>query len=105
MRNRISLPVPAHSVRSCGHALSVMAMIATVVLEVQSAQAQQVFADWEADICSEGFWTDLLCWGAEPMPNNGNFGFTYVAGISDGNAIVTLNLDVTLRAVLIPLCR
>ncbi len=94
-------PLPAPSVRGCGRALSVLAMIGTVIVAAQSASADQIFADWEADICPESAWTNLFCWGAEPMPNNGNFGDTYVAGISDGNAIVTMNIDITLDGVVI----
>ena len=86
MRNRASLPLAA------------LAMISTVVL-AQSAPADQIFADWEST-CSVGVWTDM-CWGAEPMPNNGNFGHTYVAAISDGNATVTMNINITLDGLVI----
>ena len=90
MRNRTLFPLP------------VLVMIGTVAVVAQSAPAQQIFADWDAGSpgCSVGVWTDM-CWGAEPMPNNGNMGFTYVAGISDGNAIVTMNIDITLDGVVI----
>ena len=89
MRNRTVLLLPA------------LAMLATVVV-TQSAPAQQIFADWDAGSpgCSVGVWTDM-CWGAEPMPNNGNMGFTYVAGISDGNANVTQNISITLDGLVI----
>ena len=80
-------------------------MIATVVLAAQSASADFITADWEST-CPTGFWTDITpllgnCWGAEPMPNNGNLGHTYHAVISDGNAIVTMNIDVTLDGLII----
>ncbi len=97
----VSSSFPARSRRGCGHAIPVLAMIGTVVVAAQSAQAQQIFADWEADLCGVGFWTEIKCWGAEAMPNNGNMGFTYVAGISDGNANVTQNIDITLDGLVI----
>ncbi len=76
-------------------------MIATVVVVVRAAPAQQIFADWDSPPCGVGVWTDLKCWGAEPIPFNGNMGFTYVAGISDGNATVTLNFDITIDGLII----
>ncbi len=91
-------PRRARAERGCGHALPALAMIATMFV-VQPAAAQQIFADWEST-CSVGVWTDF-CWGAEPMPNNGNMGFTYVAAISDGNANVTMNLNITLDGLVI----
>ena len=82
--------------------LPALAMIATVVVAAQAAPADQIFADWDAGNpgCDVGVWTDD-CWGNEPMPNNGNMGFTYVAGISDGNATVTMNLNITLDGLII----
>ena len=94
MRNRTRFPLPACSAHSCGNAMHVLAMIATVIVFTQAAPAQQIFSDWDAGSpgCDVGVWTDM-CWGLEPMPNNGNMGFTYVAGISDGNANVTQNIN------------
>ncbi|MCH8152942.1 MAG: hypothetical protein IH830_11295 [Planctomycetes bacterium] len=102
MRNRISLPFSARSRSSCGHALPALVMIATVVVMSQPAPADQIFADWDAGTpgCDVGVWTDM-CWGNEPMPNNGNMGHTYVAGISDGNANVTMNIAITLDGLVI----
>ncbi|MCH8260583.1 MAG: hypothetical protein IIC46_10300, partial [Planctomycetes bacterium] len=90
MRNRTLFPLP------------VLVMIGTVAVVAQSAPAQQIFADWDAGSpgCGVGNWTDM-CWGNEPMPNNGNMGFTYVAGISDGNANVTMNINITLDGLII----
>ena len=61
---------------------------------VSTATADFITADWEADTCPTGVWTDG-CWGAEPMPNNGG-GDTFHAVISDGNAEVTQNISITL---------
>ena len=100
----------ARTKRRCGRALPALAMIATLAVAGQSAQAQQIFADWDAGTgsCGVGVWTDD-CWGCEPMPNNGfigttcggGMGDTYVAGISDGNANVTMNIDITLDGLVI----
>ena len=87
---------PARSRRGCGHAIPVLAMIGTMVVAAQSTSADFITADWEADICNEGFWSEIKCWGAEPIPYNGNMGHTYHAIISDGVATVTLNFSITL---------
>ena len=92
---------PARSKSGCKRALSALAMIGALVVAAQSAPAQQIFADWEADLCPTGFWHEIICWGAEPVPNNGFLGFTYVAGISDGNAIVVMNSIITLDGLVI----
>ena len=99
MKYHKSLRLNARSERGFEHTLPVLVIIATVVVAAQSAPAQQIFADWESD-CSVGVWTGM-CWGAEPMPNNGNMGFTYVAGICDGNANVTMNIPITLDGLVI----
>ena len=93
--------LPSRSVRGCGRALSVLVMIGTVIVAAHSAPADQIFADWEADLCPTGFWHEIRCWGAEPIPNNGFLGHTYVAGISDGNAIVVMDSIITLDGLVI----